>query len=151
MDPDGTNQTVLTNSPEDNFAPTWSPDGSKIAFSRVLGEGARRQIYVMDADGRNETPVTDDSSFASEPAWSPDGTKIAFSGLDNNDLALRLFVALHDRCVLDLASRLLVDAFLTNAMTALRHLMEVNVLRLDRGVERDRHVLEPERDGTVPE
>lgn len=55
--------------------PTWSPDGRRIAFTR-LGE-----IYVVDADGRNERRLTTTSQPVAFPAWSPDGRTIAFAGV----------------------------------------------------------------------
>jgi Tol biopolymer transport system component len=68
--------TQLTTDPVAAYAPTWSPDGTKIAFeSRRDGN---YEIYVMDADGSNQTNITNHSSFDASPAWSPDGTKIAF-------------------------------------------------------------------------
>src|SRR5436309_1871051 len=45
VNPDGTELTNLTNSQADDAAPTWSPDGSKIAFVSSRGSGG---IYVMD-------------------------------------------------------------------------------------------------------
>ena len=76
---DGTNRVRLThNSLEDSY-PAWSPDGSKIAFTRHRPL-ATRNIYVMNADGTNPVRLTKvtPGHFAIEPRWSPDGSKIAF-------------------------------------------------------------------------
>ena len=71
---DGSNQTTLTYYPATDEFPSWSPDGTKIAF--VTGA----DIYVMNAqDGSNQTNLTIDPAFDFDPSWSPDGTKIAFS------------------------------------------------------------------------
>jgi Tol biopolymer transport system component len=81
MDPDGSNTTRLTNSPDD--APVWSPDGTKIAFVRWGLSGA--EIYSMNADGSNQTNLTNTAALLPEapynfhPVWSPDGTQIAFT------------------------------------------------------------------------
>ena len=69
MDADGRNEERLTDDPEWNHQPSWSPDGDRIAFNRSY------HITVMDSDGRNLIELT----HGSEPAWSPDGTKIAFA------------------------------------------------------------------------
>ena len=61
MDADGSNQTGLTNNTASDVASSWSPDGSKIAFtSRRDGNCGPlcEEIYVMDADGSNPTRLT---------------------------------------------------------------------------------------------
>ena len=70
MDGDGGNEIRLTDDPAWDEGPSWSPDGTRIAFSRN-----NSVIYVMDSDGRNLMKL----SGGREPAWSPDGTKIAFT------------------------------------------------------------------------
>jgi hypothetical protein len=56
--------------------PTWSRDGSKIAFTS--NRSGVDQIYVMNADGSALMQLTRDTASI-DPAWSPDGTKIAFT------------------------------------------------------------------------
>ena len=76
MNPDGSQQTNLTNDPDNDSDAVWSPDGTKIAF--VSRRDDNSEIYVMDADGSNPTNLTshEDSDFF--PVWSPGGDKIAF-------------------------------------------------------------------------
>jgi TolB protein len=56
--------------------PSWSPDGTKIAF--VAHRDGNDEIYVMDADGENQTRLTYYAGVDGHPCWSPDGTKIIF-------------------------------------------------------------------------
>jgi Tol biopolymer transport system component len=65
---------------EDDW-PTWSPDGSRMAFVAVDACcPPHEHVYVMRADGRARHPLTrGDVGRDSAPAWSPDGFRIAFS------------------------------------------------------------------------
>ena len=83
MNPDGSDRKQLTFTQEEERRPTWSPDGTKIAFARVHwpGIGGYSEIFVMNADGSGQRRVTQ-SRFDQSPTWSPDGTKIAFSRQD---------------------------------------------------------------------
>lgn len=77
MDADGKNSIQLTDNTVDDFAPSFSPDGAKIAFvSRredIFGD-----IYMMNVDGGNPVRLTNNSMSDFDPAWSPDGKRIAF-------------------------------------------------------------------------
>jgi Tol biopolymer transport system component len=82
MNADGTGQTQLTSSRRDAH-PVWSPDGTMIAFSRVLDDpgafrGAQSDIFTMRADGTEERNLTNTTEYESFPVWSPDGSRIAF-------------------------------------------------------------------------
>jgi Tol biopolymer transport system component len=55
----------------------WSPDGTRIAFTRVR-DGMTAAIFVVRADGRGLKRLTPWSLDASGPAWSPDGSKLLF-------------------------------------------------------------------------
>jgi dipeptidyl aminopeptidase/acylaminoacyl peptidase len=88
---DGT-VTPLTDGDHDELQPSWSPDGSRIAFVSKRGPDADRHenwdVYVMDATpGADAIQVTrnpgadgdaDDSWGSGPPAWSPDGKRIAY-------------------------------------------------------------------------
>ena len=73
---DGSDQRKLTPKLESEWAPAWSPDGKKIAFS--LEESGDVEIYVIDSDGSNLVQLTDNSGYDGRPRWSPDGTKLVF-------------------------------------------------------------------------
>ncbi len=86
MNNDGTGQVRLTNNLVVDDHPTWSRDGTKIAFvsQRTAGGFA---ISVMNADGTNKveiTPLNYIDSFFWSMSWSPDSSRITFQ--DNNDI-----------------------------------------------------------------
>ena len=89
MNADGTNQTNISNNDSYNVNPSWSPDGTKIAFTSE--RDGNRQIYVMDADGSNQTNISNNSYGDIFPSWSPDGEKIVFSS-DRDDSGRQLYV-----------------------------------------------------------
>ena len=68
----------LTTSGGIDVAPSYSPDGSKIAWVSERSGGA--QIYVMGAGGGGAKRVTFSGSFNTDPVWSPDGSRIAYVG-----------------------------------------------------------------------
>jgi len=84
MDADGGHMVRLIEAPESLFAPSWSPDGTKIVFHKVLSR-SDSEIYAVGADGSNPINLTNSTRINEYPSWSPDGTKIAFqSDRDGN-------------------------------------------------------------------
>ncbi|CAK0768979.1 Tol-Pal system periplasmic protein TolB [Gammaproteobacteria bacterium] len=76
-DADGYNpQTILT-SKEPILSPTWSPDGSRLAY--VSFENRRSAIYVQDLRTSKRDVVASYPGTNSAPAWSPDGRRLAVS------------------------------------------------------------------------
>ena len=66
----GENQFVLA----DAERPTWSPDGSQIAFSS--DRTGSPQIYVMDSDGLDVKRLTYQGNYNDSPLWSMRGDRL---------------------------------------------------------------------------
>ena len=79
MNTDGSGKVQLTSGTGETFSdPAWSPDGSKIVYSR--GTGTTADIYVMNADGSGATKLCcTDGSMNESPTWSPSGSMIAWA------------------------------------------------------------------------
>jgi Tol biopolymer transport system component len=77
---DGTNQMQLTERNLTNRDPSWSPDGSKIAWGSYGPEdNPLSGIWVMNADGTNQRKLTEWGGY---PSWSPDGRQIVYYGIN---------------------------------------------------------------------
>ena len=70
----------LTDSTYTDDDAVWSPDGTKIAFAKDIGQTTYK-IWVMDPNGANERQLTpiDFQGDEDSPTWSLDGAMIAFS------------------------------------------------------------------------
>ncbi len=81
MNADGSSAVQLTDYKHISTQPSWSPDGSRIAFASTHAHGI--EIYVMDIVSGDVTQLTNSfaevGGTASDPDWSPDGRKIAYS------------------------------------------------------------------------
>jgi Tol biopolymer transport system component len=87
MKPDGSSVTrIEVDLPGEANHPSWSPDGSRLAFD--VQDDADTEIYVVDADGSNLLRLTSTAGWNFMPAWSPDGSKIAYvhASSSNHDI-----------------------------------------------------------------
>jgi len=80
--PDGSDaHAIATDVPGSHYSPSWSPDGSRIAF--VVRDDATPEgsIWTANADGSGATLLSAGGDTCPvglfHPSWSPDGTKLA--------------------------------------------------------------------------
>jgi TolB protein len=57
--------------------PSWSPDGSRIAFTST--RSGNQEVYVALADGSGAAAVTQHVGTDAHPAWTHDGASIVFA------------------------------------------------------------------------
>ena len=87
MDADGTDKQQLTEDhdpltpssfPPNDFAPNFSPDGTKIAWSRLIGSGNFDIVWRNATGAGSPAPLVTRPRTQEQPTFSPDGTRIAY-------------------------------------------------------------------------
>lgn len=63
--------------------PSWSPDGTRIAFMSTRGGGNNQDIFVMNADGTGVVRLTDHRANDQDPAWAADSQSLYFTSERN--------------------------------------------------------------------
>ena len=80
---EGGEATSLTDALGDCHEPTWSPDGTTLAFHSY--QDGTYHIWTIQRDGSGLRQMTDGRYDDREPHWSPDGERIAFSSDRNGN------------------------------------------------------------------
>ena len=71
-----------------NTYPVPSPDGTRIAFRKMVDTNS--EVFIANIDGTGVRNLTNHPAFDGWPAWSPDGRRIAFAS--NRNSAYQVFV-----------------------------------------------------------
>ncbi len=74
-DADGQNAQAALKSREPIISPTWSPDGTRLAY--VSFENKKPVVYVHSLASGQRIVIANFKGSNSAPAWSPDGRKLA--------------------------------------------------------------------------
>lgn len=77
MNVDGSAHRKLTDRDKNESNPTWSPNGSKLAFTSSGKQGS--EIFIYDFEYNNVQEISALPSSPGSLSWSPNGDEIAFS------------------------------------------------------------------------
>jgi TolB protein len=78
----------LTDSPQKDGQPDWSPTDNTVAF--VSGRDGGAHLYLLDVDSRRVASASMGDKAYLYPRWSPDGKRIAvvYGDNENHDIAV---------------------------------------------------------------
>jgi Tol biopolymer transport system component len=86
---DGSGAHRITRTSAQEFDPTWSSDGSQVAYRHQTGGDETTEIFIMDPDGSARRNLTRNHVADWGPDWSPNGRWIAWNsavGADGDGL-----------------------------------------------------------------
>jgi dipeptidyl aminopeptidase/acylaminoacyl peptidase len=90
IDADGTNPKQLTNGPDGESGPDWSPDDRSIAYGSTRlddPEGDRGELFVVPSTGGAPVAFHTTHYGVSEQAWSHDGKRLVYTFTSRHDAA----------------------------------------------------------------
>ena len=114
VQPDGTEPRRLTSGLELDYLPSWSPDGTKLAFWSVAHpdrtstsvndadfiNSGTAALVVIDAAGGRRTEIASglkiDWDFGTSASWAPDSRQLAYNHLEDGNPVIEI-VSLDDR------------------------------------------------------
>ncbi|MEV6905134.1 hypothetical protein [Amycolatopsis sp. NPDC051372] len=67
--------TLVTDTPDEEYEPAWSPDGIKLAF---VAAGTRIDVVTV-AGGARSTFATEPGTVPHSPMWTPDGGDLVYA------------------------------------------------------------------------
>jgi Tol biopolymer transport system component/DNA-binding winged helix-turn-helix (wHTH) protein len=80
---------TMPESPNVDYAPAFSPDGSTVAFIRGTAAGVSEDLYLVPTAGGTPKRLTfDNAPITGPPSWTPDGRDLVFSSTRGGSLSL---------------------------------------------------------------
>jgi Tol biopolymer transport system component len=86
LDVDSGVETLMSDDPARERFPTWSPDGSRLAW--LLDGTKAKELRIASVPDGAVVATVPAAAMSLPPAWSPDGTKIYGSGEGNRSITV---------------------------------------------------------------
>lgn len=88
------NSTPLQNSWKNDRGALWSPDGTKIAFTRgpasgLIGAPGPYSIFIANPDGSQQQPLVENADANFAQTWLPDGQSLLYTVEGSDGVSLR--------------------------------------------------------------
>jgi Tol biopolymer transport system component len=80
IEPNGSARTQLT-FVGDSWLPSWSPDGTQLAYAHRDAASTKRELMIMNADGSDQHAIGVDGDA---PSWGSDGRIVFVNALDQS-------------------------------------------------------------------
>ncbi len=79
------NVTQITDSPQYDSAPSWSPDGQWLVFETYINDNLEVSVVSVNDRSQEIIPLTQNPASDHSPAWAPDGRHVAFISTRGGD------------------------------------------------------------------
>lgn len=146
-DPDAATQLTTIRSTDTGY-PSFSPDGSLIAFSSS-GSGENEEIYLMNVDGSGLRSLTENEFINRDPAFSPISNSIVYTSDQDSPGLTELYVmTLPEDVAQDPTVRRLTNTSGSNYSASWSQDGRYLVFASDRGGASDIYLMEFESGGT---
>jgi Tol biopolymer transport system component len=85
MSSDGSGRQMITSGLVYDSNPSFSPDGRRIVFDRMIGSSRTPHIFIVNVDGSGLRQLTSGRSADYEPTFTPNGRRIVFVSNRDSD------------------------------------------------------------------
>jgi dipeptidyl aminopeptidase/acylaminoacyl peptidase len=82
---EGTQDLQITNGPDSDTSPRWSPDGRYLAFLSARPAECKSQIWLLDRHGGEASQLTNVKGEIGSYEWSPDGKRLVLVMKDSGE------------------------------------------------------------------